>query len=146
MEIESEVSISMNQQKIEEDKKWDGLKGYITNTSLPKEEVLENYKDLWQIEKAFRVAKTDLEIRPVYHRVQRRIEAHICIAFAAYKVYKELERRLKEKKAAISTEQAIDIAKTIYAIKIVHPVTKNITHSTIIKTEEQKYLAELFKF
>lgn len=142
--IENEVRIAVNQQKIEDDKKWDGLKGYITNTSLPKEEVLENYKDLWQIEKAFRVAKTDLEIRPIYHRVQRRIEAHICIAFTAYKVYKELERQLKTKQATISVEQAIDIAKTIYAIKIVHPVTKQITYSTIIKTQEQKYLANLF--
>lgn len=85
LQIENEVHISIDTQKINEDKKWDGLKGYITNTSLDKEEVLENYKELWQIEKAFRVAKTDLEIRPIYHRVQRRIEAHICIAFAAYK-------------------------------------------------------------
>ena len=130
----------------EEDKKWDGLKGYITNTRLSTEEVLDNYKDLWQIEKAFRVAKTDLEIRPIYHRVQRRIEAHICIAFAAYKVYKELERLLKLKKSELSPEKAIEIAKTIYSIKLKHPISEEVTYSTIINTDEQMYLAKLFDF
>lgn len=144
--IENEVKVSIAEQKIQDDRKWDGLKGYITNTTLNNEEVLENYKDLWQIEKAFRIAKTDLGIRPIYHRVQRRIEAHICIAFAAYKVYKELERQLKAKGSTFSTEQAIDIAKTIYAVKIVHPITRRITYSTIIKSEEQIELAKLFDF
>lgn len=146
LQIENEVKISIDQEKIEQDKKWDGLKGYITNTTLKKEDVLENYKDLWQIEKAFRIAKTDLGIRPIYHRTQRRIEAHICIAFAAYKIYKELERQLKAKEARISPEKAIDIAKTIYAVKVVHPITKQITYSTIIKSKEQKALAKFFGF
>jgi transposase len=146
LQIENEIKISVSDQKIEDDKKWDGLKGYITNTTLKTEEVLENYKDLWQIEKAFRIAKTDLEIRPIYHRVQRRIEAHICIAFVAYKVYKELERRLKIKRAELSAEKVIEISKTIYAVKVIHPVTKEITYSSIIKSEEQKYLANLFNF
>lgn len=146
LSIENEIKISINKQKIENDKKWDGLKGYITNTTLSIEEVLDNYKDLWQIEKAFRIAKTDLEIRPIYHRLQRRIEAHICIAFASYKVYKELERLLKEKESNLSTEKAIDIAKTIYAVKIVHPITKEITYTTIIRSKEQQNLADLFGF
>jgi transposase len=144
LEIANEVNISIADKKIEDDKKWDGLKGYITNTTLSNEDVLENYKDLWQIEKAFRVAKTDLEIRPIYHRLERRIEAHICIAFAAYKIYKELERQLKQKQSSLSPQQAIDIAKTIYALKIVHPITKNITYASIIKSDEQKYIAKLF--
>lgn len=146
LQIQNEVKIAVNNQKIEADKKWDGLKGYITNTTLTKEEVLENYKDLWQIEKAFRIAKTDLEIRPIYHRVQRRIEAHICIAFVAYKIYKELERQLKIKQSTLSAEKAIDIAKTIYAVKILHPISKEVTYATIIKSKEQQYLAKLFGF
>ena len=146
LEIKSEIKIDIDQQKILEDQKWDGLKGYITNSKLNDDEILENYKELWQIEKAFRIAKTDLEIRPIYHRKQRRIESHICIAFTAYKVYKELERQLKQKESKLSPEKAIDIAKTIYAVKIVHPITKCITYSTIIKTGEQLNLAKLFDF
>lgn len=146
LQIEKDIKISVSTHKIKEDQKWDGLKGFMTNTSLTKEEVLENYKDLWQIEKAFRVAKTDLEIRPIYHRVQRRIETHTCIAFVAYKIYKELERQLNIKNAVISAEKAINIAKTIYAVKIKHPITNEISYTTIIKSEEQLFLAKLFDF
>jgi Zn-dependent metalloprotease len=64
----------------------------------------------------------------------------------AYKVYKELERQLKEKNAEISPEQAIEIAKTIYSVKIVTPKQKQVLSKTIVVTNEQKYLAKLFGF
>ena len=76
------------------------------HTQLTKDAIIENYNHLWQIEKAFRISKTDLRIRPIYHRLKHRIEAHICIAFCAYKIYKELERQLKLKKAVMSPEKA----------------------------------------
>lgn len=146
LQIENHVAISIDTVKIEQDKQWDGLKGYITNTNLSNDEVIERYKDLWHIEKAFRIAKTDLEIRPIYHRAKRRIEAHICIAFAAFKIYKELERQLIDKKSTLSPEKAIDIAKTIYALKVRHPITNQVYYATHIKKEEQKYLQNLFDF
>lgn len=146
LEMKGNVNLQIDNDKIEADKKWDGLKGYVTNTKLTNEEVIENYKQLWQIEKAFRVSKTDLKIRPIYHRVQRRIEAHICISFVAYKIYKELERQLNEKKSNLSPEKAINIAKTIFAIKIVHPISNDEISKTLIITEEQKILAQLFNF
>jgi len=144
LKLEGEIKITLDQEKYDQDSKRDGLKGYLTNTSLTKEEVIDNYKQLWKIEKAFRTAKTDLRIRPIYHRLRRRIEAHICIAFVAYKIYKELERQLKEKKSTISPEKAIEIAKTIYFIKIVTPKTKEVLTKTLYLNEEQKYLADLF--
>ena len=146
LQIENPIKISIDENKIIQDQKWDGLKGYLTNTKLSKEEAIDNYKELWQIEKAFRIAKTDLEIRPIYHRVQRRIEAHICIAFVAYKIYKELDRQLRLRQSELSAEKAIEIAKTIYTLKIKHPITKEITYMTHIKTDEQKKLAKLFDF
>jgi len=88
LKMTGEIKISIDKNRIQEDSKWDGLKGYITNTTLAKETVIENYRHLWNIEKAFRIAKTNLQIRPIYHRLQPRIEAHICLAFVAYKVYK----------------------------------------------------------
>ena len=131
-------------EKFNQDAEWDGLKGYITNTDLTKDQIIENYGHLWKIEKAFRISKHDLKIRPIYHQLQRRIEAHITINFVAYKIYKELERLLKEKKADISPEKAIDIAKTIYQIT----ATDNgmTIKYNLILTDEQKYLAQLFKF
>jgi Transposase len=120
------------------------LKGYTTNSRLTQAEVIENYNHLWQIENAFRISKTDLKIRPVYHRLPKRIEAHICLNFVAYKVYKELERQLKEKKAPISARKAIEVASFIFAITLRLPASNERITKLFLKTEEQKLLASLF--
>ncbi|WP_396157007.1 hypothetical protein [Flavobacterium sp.] len=80
--------------------------------------MLENYSNLWQIEKAFRTAKTDLKIRTIYHRKKERIEAHICLTFVTYKVYKELERQLKLKRSNLSPEKAIEILQSMFQIEV----------------------------
>ncbi len=116
------IDVILDQAKIEQDKKWDGLKGYLTNTVLSKDDIISNYGHLWRIEEAFRVAKSDIKIRPIYHQLPNRIEAHICIAFVAYKIYKELERQLKELNTELSPEKAIEIAKTIYCITAQNPM------------------------
>jgi transposase len=146
LKMEGEITVAVDYEKVEKDSKWDGLKGYVTNTGLSKDDIIENYGYLWQIEKAFRIAKTDLNVRPVYHRLRQRIEAHICIAFAAYKVYKELERLLKEKKSDLTPEKAIEISKTIYCLNATKPKSKEKVNRVIINTEEQKTLADLFDF
>lgn len=146
LKLEGEIKISIDKTKLEDAGKWDGLKGYITNTDLTKNQIIENYGQLWRIEKAFRISKTDLQIRPIYHRLKRRIEAHICIAFAAYKIYKELERQLNEKKSELSPEKAIQIAKTIYAIKVTTPLNKTIITKTLILNSDQAALKNLFKW
>ncbi len=146
LKMDGEIELSIDKEKFEEDGKWDGLKGYLTNTSLSKEETIENYKHLWKIEKAFRVAKHDLRIRPIYHWLQKRIESHIIINFASYKIYKELERQLEIKKSDISPEKAIEISKSIYAVQIMNPLTDQLARQVLILNEEQKYLAGLFNF
>jgi len=146
LKMDGNVKISIDKSKYEEDVQWDGLKGYLTNTSLTKDEIIENYSNLWKIEKAFRVSKNDLKIRPIYHRLRRRIEAHVTLNFTAHKVYKELERQLKEKNATISCDQAIEIAKTIYSVNITNPTTNLTSKETLFLNDEQKYLAELFEF
>ena len=144
LKMEGDIDIKIDMEKFNQDAEWDGLKGYITNTDLTKDQIIENYGHLWKIEKAFRISKHDLKIRPIYHQLQRRIEAHITINFVAYKIYKELERLLKEKKADISPEKAIDIAKTIYAVKINVPFTKETRMKTLLLNEEQEYIVNLF--
>lgn len=144
LQLEGNITITINKEKYEQDAKWDGLKGYITNTQMSNEQVIDNYKELWQIEKAFRIAKTDLQIRPIYHRLQRRIEAHICIAFSAYKIYKELERLLKQKGSTWSVEQAINIAKTIYSINIKTHLSNTIHSRLYVEKAEQENLIKMF--
>ena len=118
LRLEGDISIKIDYDKFEADNKWDGLKGYLTNTRLSAKDIIENYNQLWHIEKAFRISKTDLKIRPIYHRNESRIEAHICIAFVAYTIYKEVERRLAEKNISLSPARVAELTKTMYTIKI----------------------------
>ena len=144
--LEGDVKISLDKEKVEQDARWDGLKGYITNTNLQKNEIIANYHHLWQIERAFRISKTDLRVRPIYHRLQRRIEAHICLNFVAYKVYKELERRLKNQKSDLSAEKVIDILQSIFQIEVYNPQQNEYIKKTLLLTDEHKSIAEIFNF
>lgn len=146
LKMEGEVRIALDMDKFELDGKWDGLKGYITNTELDKEQVIENYSNLWKIEKAFRITKNEIKVRPVFHYKQRRIEAHISIAFVAYKVYKELERQLKEKEANLSPQKALEIAKGIYTVEMNLRTSGKKLRKTLLLNESQRKLAKLFGF
>lgn len=135
--MSGDVTVEIDYEKFENDAKWDGLKGYITNTELKEEEVVNNYGNLWHIERAFRMSKTDLRIRPIYHRLKRRIEAHICISFTAYSIYKELERVLTLEDTDISIRKAAELTHNMYQITYTLPDSK-ITKSRLLKmTPEQ---------
>src|SRR5690554_3726754 len=144
LEIEDDIKVSINQDKIKDDECWDGLKGYITNTALSAQMIYEQYSDLWQIERAFRITKGTLEIRPMFHFTKRRIEAHVCICFVAYKVYKELERVLKTNGVKLSVDKVLDIAKTITTLKIKLPVSGETMIRTMLITPKHKSIAPLF--
>ncbi len=120
LKLEGKVKIEIDYNKFLSDQNWDGLKGYLTNTDLTGEEVIENYHNLWMIEKAFRISKTDLKIRPIYHRIRQRIEAHICISFVSYLIFKEFERVLQEGHSEISVNQAIKQINKMYEVIIQH--------------------------
>jgi len=143
LKMTGDVSIEIDYEKYARDDKWDGLKGYFTNTKLTDSEVLENYKNLWHIEKAFRMSKTDLRIRPIYHRLQNRIEAHICISFTAYCVYKELERVLYAEKSTLSLKKAAEITHNMYQITYTLPDSKLTKDKLLRMDDEQTELYQL---
>jgi transposase len=116
LKLEGEIKISIDEQKYALDAAWDGLKGYITNTRLSAKQIIENYGNLWYIERAFRMNKTDLRIRPIYHHLRNRIEGHICICFTAYTVLLELERMLKRAKSEITVKRAQELVKKMYQL------------------------------
>lgn len=144
LEITDNVKVTICRDKIEQDKKWDGLKAYLTNTMLPAKEVYEQYRNLWSIERAFRITKGTLEMRPMFHFTPKRIEAHVCICFVAYKVYKELERILKISQINMSVDKVLDIAKTITTIKINLPLSGNTMIKTMLFTQRHQSIAQLF--
>ena len=70
-----------------------GLKGYVTNLESPTPEfVMGAYHQLWQIEKSFRMSKSDLRARPIYHHKRDSIEAHLTIVMAALAVARIVEQ------------------------------------------------------
>lgn len=142
LKMDGQIKISIDRDKFKEDEKWDGLKSYVTNTTLARKDVIAAYSNLWHIEKAFRISKFDLKVRPIYHQLQRRIEAHICICFSAYAVYKELERLLKIGKVNLSPARAIELCKTMYQINILLPDTKVVEKVLLKMTEEQRLVIE----
>ncbi len=144
LEISDNVKVVIDRKKIQEDERWDGWKGYITNTVIDAKEVYHQYNGLWVVERAFRVTKGTLEIRPMFHFTPRRIEAHVCICFVAYKVYKELERRLKINHIDLSVDKVLDIAKTITTLKIKLPISGETMIRTMLITPKHKSIAPLF--
>ena len=116
LRMEGDVRISIDYERFESDAAWDGIKAYVTNSKLPPKKIVANYHNLWFIERAFRMNKTDLRIRPIFHRLRNRIEGHICICFTAYTIMLELERRLKEANTPLSLNEARELTKNIYSI------------------------------
>ncbi|WP_418641265.1 transposase, partial [Sulfurimonas sp. ST-27] len=115
------VEFKLNHNKVLQDSKLDGLKGYIINdTTLSHKDIIEHYQNLWHIEKAFRISKTDLQIRPIHHRLETRIKAHILICFVAYAIYKEFEVKTRDlkKEYQISYKILRDLIKHVFAIKL----------------------------
>ena len=71
-----------------------GLKGYVTNIAVETmtgAAVIAAYHDLWQVEKSFRMTKSDLRARPIFHRQRDSIEAHLTIVFAALAISRHLQ-------------------------------------------------------
>lgn len=145
LEISKDVEVTISEEKIAEDCKWDGLKGYITNTNLDAERVIAEYQGLWVVERAFRISKGTLEMRPMFHFTERRIEAHICICFIAYKVYKELERQIIINKIGLSVDKVLDAAKTITTIRVKTPKNGGFLTKTLFLTEKHLAIKPLFE-
>lgn len=145
LEISKDVEVAISEAKIADDSKWDGLKGYITNTDLDAGCVVAQYHGLWVVERAFRISKGTLDMRPMFHFTERRIEAHVCICFVAYKVYKELERIIKQTGINLSVDEVLKIAKTVITVRVNMPQNRDVYVKTLFLTERQKTIEPLFR-
>lgn len=88
---------TVDEEKIDEEKRFDGTWVLRTNTNLPAAEVALKYKQLWMVEDIFRSVKSLLETRPIYHHHDETIRGHVFCSFLALVVLKELEARLDER-------------------------------------------------
>jgi transposase len=133
----------VDQAKIAADAKFDGLKGYVTNQQDPASfpQAISQYRNLWKIERAFRMSKTDLKQRPVYHRLRQRIQSHLLVCFCSLLVMKQAETILAKVQMSLKTaietlgevgEGTITIGRTEF------PVEKELN-------QDAKLILNLFK-
>ncbi|MGO0605998.1 IS1634 family transposase, partial [Brevibacterium linens] len=86
--------------------KLSGFKGYVTNIpagTMPAAEVIGSYHDLWHVEQSFRMSKTDLRARPIFHRTRDAIEAHLTLVFTALAVSRFMQAATGESLKKIIT-------------------------------------------
>ena len=146
--LQGETTVTIDRDKIADDARLDGLKGYVTNSKVRNKAVVENYRNLSFIERAFRMNKTDLAIRPIYHRLFNRIEAHVCICFTAYTILLELERTLaetvdkKNKKTGITIYRARFLAESLHEIEYVNPYNGK-KMSVMLRTDYDEEVVKL---
>jgi len=89
-------SMSIDQDKLEYESRFDGKWVLRTNTTFSADQVAIKYKELWQVEQIFRDVKSVLETRPVYHQRDENTRGHVFCSFLALVLRKELDRRLAE--------------------------------------------------
>lgn len=87
-----------------------------------------------------------METPPIFHFTEKRIEAHVCLCFVAYKVYKELERIINILGMEMSVDKIIKIAKTITTIRLRLPLNNEMVTRTMVLTPGHRSLIPLFDY
>lgn len=100
---------SLDESKIKSDEKWDGFYGIQTSKlDMSIDDVLSAYKRLWKIEESFRILKSSLQARPMFHWSPKRIRGHLVTCFIAFLMQRTLELRLIEKGCEHSPDKVRD--------------------------------------
>ena len=113
----------LNEKLIKEARLKAGIKGYVTNLDCKAQVVIKSYHNLFNVEKSFRMTKSDLKTRPIFHHVRDSIEAHLTVCFAALGI----ERYIQEK-------TSISIGQFISRLEVLQ--------TAIIEIAGQKHIAE----
>lgn len=133
--------LSLNTDLLTKAEKLEGIKGYLTNTKLPEKEIIDRYHDLWRIENSFRITKSDLEARPIFHRLDETIKAHLIIVFAGLAISKYLEI-----KTLMSIKKILKIASKVLTHKVTNTKTGETAYvETTIENPELKEKVEFLK-
>lgn len=113
--------LSLNTETIEKYRLLEGIKGYKTNvTNMDDHLLINRYKDLWHVEQSFRIAKSDLQARPIYHRKKDSIQYHLLIVFMALCLTKVIEN---EKQASI--QKVVEELKDIWTVTLKDEISGN---------------------
>jgi len=136
------ASYILNTKLIAKTEKLLGIKGYVTNIlpeAMSNYEIIAHYKNLWHVEQTFRMAKSDVEIRPIFHRTDDAIRAHVLLCVVALAVQKYLERI-----TGWTLRRIRDAIMSVTDITLIDTVTgKSFTKRSILSTETQSLMEKL---
>jgi transposase len=130
--------IVLNEALIDKTRKLLGIKGYYTNLEASvadNKTIIERYHELYKIEQAFRISKSDLQTRPVYHFKEDPIKLHVLVCFMALIVSKHIEL-----KTGVSIRKFIDESKKVLDGEILNLITQKVV---TIKAEQTPRIKEL---
>lgn len=132
----------LDEQRIARTQRLLGVKGYCTNiprAKLDNKNVIARYHDLWHVEKAFRMAKSDLATRPIFHFNEVPIRVHLSICFMALVMARMIEQR-----TGMSIRAAVDEIWKVTDAALYHPLTqKRITIRANIPAQTVQILRKL---
>jgi len=145
VDLQSELfSYAIDDRALTHARLMDGKLLLVTNTpDLSPEEVVKRYKSLADIERGFRVLKSEIEIGPIYHRLPNRIKAHAAICFMALILYRVMRMRLRASDTPLSPERALDKLRRIQHHQVIVNDTQPVAGLSTINQEHTAILAAL---
>ena len=121
VKIHKDCKIEIDLEKLKLEEQYDGFFGLRTNIkNANPSEILTHYRGLWQVEQTFRITKSNLEIRPVFHYTPRRIRAHFLICYIALTLIRHVEFTLKINNIDLSTDQLLMLLNRMRKIQLVN--------------------------
>ena len=145
VDLKSELfSYSIDERALKHARLMDGKLLLVTNApDFTPAEVIKRYKSLADIERGFRVLKSEIEIGPIYHRLPERIRAHAAICFMALILYRVMRSRLRASATPISPERALDKLRRIQLHQVMVNNTQPVTGLSTINQEHSDILSAL---
>lgn len=136
------TTYALNAALIAKTEKLLGIKGYVTNISrkvMSDEEVIAHYRNLWHVEQTFRMAKSDLEMRPIFHHTDDAIRAHVLLCVVTLAVQKHLE-----KMTGWTLRHIRDVIMFVTDVTLIDTVTgRAFTKRSTLSTEAESLMAKL---
>lgn len=108
----------IDQEKIEKDKQWDGFYGIQSLNKMDHEMVIQHYRGLWRVEDSFRVMKSTMDTRPVFHWTPKRIVGHFTLCFIAFLLERTLEYKLRKNRIELSPERIKEVLNSIEVSRV----------------------------
>jgi transposase len=138
---DSGTRVEIDEAKVKADALYDGVFVLTTSTKLSSLQTVERYKDLWQVESAFRQLKSELEMGPIYHWKDRRIRAHIMICFMAFCLrvclYKKLKSHFKK--------ESFSMTALMHDLKALRTIGLSVKNTQVkIRTELKDGAVQIF--